>query len=210
MRQALDRDGRNLFGYSLLMASRLVEVGVSMVQVNLGRGGFDTHGNAFDHLKNLMLPPTDQALSALIDDLDERGLLDDTLIVAAGEAKAGIVRAAVEEQADVRYPAAALHVMPQARLYVTQGAAKLLAERKRVLLVQSCEIDDQTVAQVAVDLACGLGKKVVDLPAADFAAGAPGNPGAIPPTMVRRPLILLGFSPWNFATWRNRASASPC
>ncbi|MED5449179.1 MAG: DUF1501 domain-containing protein, partial [Planctomycetota bacterium] len=63
----------------------LVEVGVSMVQVNLGRGGFDTHGNAFDHLKNLMLPPTDQALSALIDDLDERGLLDDTLIVAAGE-----------------------------------------------------------------------------------------------------------------------------
>jgi uncharacterized protein (DUF1501 family) len=56
-----------------------------MVQVNLGRGGFDTHGNAFDHLKNLMLPPTDQALSALIDDLDDRGLLEDTLIVAAGE-----------------------------------------------------------------------------------------------------------------------------
>ncbi|GIT28155.1 MAG: hypothetical protein Ct9H300mP1_02010 [Planctomycetaceae bacterium] len=67
------------------MAARLVEVGVSMVQVNLGRGGFDTHGNAFDHLKNLMLPPTDQALSALLDDLDERGLLEDTLVVAAGE-----------------------------------------------------------------------------------------------------------------------------
>ena len=83
--KALDRYGRNLFGYSLLMAARLVEVGVSMVQVNLGRGGFDTHGNAFDHLKNLMLPPTDQALSALLDDLDERGLLEDTLVVAAGE-----------------------------------------------------------------------------------------------------------------------------
>jgi uncharacterized protein (DUF1501 family) len=55
------------------------------VQVNLGRGGFDTHGNAFDHLKNLMLPPTDQAMSALLDDLGDRGLLDDTLIVAAGE-----------------------------------------------------------------------------------------------------------------------------
>ena len=83
--KALDRYGRNLFGYSLLMAARLVEVGVSMVQVNLGRGGFDTHGNAFDHLKNLMLPPTDQALSALLDDLDERGLLEDTLVVAAGD-----------------------------------------------------------------------------------------------------------------------------
>ena len=83
--RTLDRYGRNLFGYSLLFAARLVELGVSMVQVNLGRGGFDTHGNAFDHLKNLMLPPTDQALSALLDDLDERGLLDDTLIVAAGE-----------------------------------------------------------------------------------------------------------------------------
>ena len=81
----LDRYGRNLFGYSLMMAARLVEIGVSMVQVNLGRGGFDTHGNAFDHLKNLMLPPTDRALAALIDDLDERGLLDETLIVAAGE-----------------------------------------------------------------------------------------------------------------------------
>lgn len=83
--QTLDAYGRNLFGYSLLFAARLVELGVGMVQVNLGRGGFDTHGNAFDHLKNLMLPPTDQALSALIDDLDARGLLEDTLIVAAGE-----------------------------------------------------------------------------------------------------------------------------
>jgi len=83
--RTLDRYGRNLFGYSLMFAARLVELGVSMVQVNLGRGGFDTHGNAFDHLKNLMLPPTDQALSALIDELDARGLLDDTLIVAAGE-----------------------------------------------------------------------------------------------------------------------------
>ena len=77
--------GRNLFGASLMFAARLVELGVGMVQVNLGRGGFDTHGNAFDHLKNLMLPPTDRAISALIDDLETRGLLDDTLIVAAGE-----------------------------------------------------------------------------------------------------------------------------
>ena len=83
--KTLDAYGRNLFGYSLMFAARLVELGVGMVQVNLGRGGFDTHGNAFDHLKNLMLPPTDQALAALLDDLGDRGLLDDTLIVAAGE-----------------------------------------------------------------------------------------------------------------------------
>ena len=97
------------------------------------------------------------------------------LIVAAGEAKAAIVRAAVEEQADVRYPASALHQMPQARFYVTQGAAKLLTERQRVLLEQHGEIDDEIVEQIAVDLACGLGKKVVDLTAADFAADALGS-----------------------------------
>ena len=97
------------------------------------------------------------------------------LIVAAGEAKAAIVRAAVEEQADVRYPASALHQMPQARFYVTQGAAKLLTERQRVLLEQHGDIDDEIVEQIAVDLACGLGKKVVDLTADDFAADALGS-----------------------------------
>ena len=83
--QTLDAYGRNTFGYSLLLAARLVEVGVGMVQVNLGRGGFDTHGNAFDHLKNLMLPPLDQSVSAFLDDLESRGLLEDTLIVMASE-----------------------------------------------------------------------------------------------------------------------------
>lgn len=81
----LDAYGRNSFGYSLLLAARLVEVGVGMVQVNLGRGGFDTHGNAFDHLKNLLLPPMDQSVAALLDDLDARGLLQETLIVMASE-----------------------------------------------------------------------------------------------------------------------------
>lgn len=81
-----DRYGRNTFGWSLLIARQLVEAGVNMVQVNLGNNeSWDTHGNAFKHLKNFLLPPTDQAVSALIDDLDERGMLDDTLIVMAGE-----------------------------------------------------------------------------------------------------------------------------
>jgi uncharacterized protein (DUF1501 family) len=78
--------GRNLFGYSCLLARRLVEVGVSMIQVNLGRNEtWDTHGNAFPHLKNDLLPPMDRCVSALLDDLDARGLLDSTLIVMAGE-----------------------------------------------------------------------------------------------------------------------------
>ena len=81
-----DRYGRNSFGWSLLMAHRLVEAGVSLVQVNLGNNEtWDTHGNAFPHLKDVLFPPTDRALSALIDDLHAAGRLDSTLIVMAGE-----------------------------------------------------------------------------------------------------------------------------
>jgi Protein of unknown function (DUF1501) len=84
--KVLDRYGRNTFGWSLLMARRLVEAGVNFVQVNLGNNEtWDTHGNMFPHLKEKLFPPTDQALSALLDDLDGSGLLDSTLIVMAGE-----------------------------------------------------------------------------------------------------------------------------
>ncbi len=82
----LDRYGRNAFGWSLFMAAQLVEAGVNLVQVNLGNNEtWDTHGNAFPHLKDKLLPPTDRGVSALLDDLAERGLLDSTLIVMAGE-----------------------------------------------------------------------------------------------------------------------------
>ncbi len=81
-----ERYGRNAFGWSLLMARRLVEAGVNLVQVNLGNNEtWDTHGNAFPHLKDKLFPPTDRALSALLDDLDASGLLGTTLIVMAGE-----------------------------------------------------------------------------------------------------------------------------
>ena len=84
--ELLDRYGRNAFGWSLLMARRLVEAGVRLVQVNLGNNEtWDTHGNAFPHLKDKLLPPTDRAVSALLDDLEASGLLDSTLIVMAGE-----------------------------------------------------------------------------------------------------------------------------
>ena len=81
-----ERYGRNSFGWSLLMAYRLVEAGVNLVQVNLGNNeAWDTHGEAFWRLREKLFPPTDRALSALLDDLDINGLLDSTLIVMGGE-----------------------------------------------------------------------------------------------------------------------------
>jgi hypothetical protein len=81
-----DAYGQNLFGWSCLLARRLIEVGVRLVQVNLGRNEtWDTHGNMFPHLKDKLLPPMDQCVSALLDDLEARGLLETTLVVMAGE-----------------------------------------------------------------------------------------------------------------------------
>jgi hypothetical protein len=81
-----DRYGRHSFGQSLLLARRLVEAGVPVVQANMGRvQNWDNHGNIFPTLKNRLLPPLDQAVSALLDDLEARGLLDDTLVLMLGE-----------------------------------------------------------------------------------------------------------------------------
>lgn len=84
--KTLERYGDNSFGWSLLMAKRLVEAGVNTVQVNLGNfGSWDLHGNNFPLLKNYLFPPTDRAVSALLDDLHDTGLLENTLVVMAGE-----------------------------------------------------------------------------------------------------------------------------
>ncbi|MDB4793799.1 DUF1501 domain-containing protein [Pirellulaceae bacterium] len=81
-----NRYGRHTFGWSCLLAKRLVENGVNLVQVNLGNNEtWDTHGNAFPNLKNYLLPPMDQAVSALIEDLDQSGMLDSTMIVMGSE-----------------------------------------------------------------------------------------------------------------------------
>ena len=81
-----DQYGRNAFGWSLLLARQLVEAGVRLVQVDLGNNeAWDTHQAAFPNLKNYLLPPMDRAVSALLDDLQQRGLLDDTLVVMASE-----------------------------------------------------------------------------------------------------------------------------
>ncbi len=81
-----DRYGRHAFGQSLLLARRLVEAGMPIVQANMGTmNNWDTHGNNFGQLKDRLLPPFDQGLSALLSDLDERGLLSETLVIAVGE-----------------------------------------------------------------------------------------------------------------------------
>lgn len=73
----------NGFGQSLLMARRLVQVGVPFVEVNLG--GWDLHNDVFNTLKNQRLPVIDAGISALTKDLKQRGMLDDTVIVWMGE-----------------------------------------------------------------------------------------------------------------------------
>lgn len=83
-----DRYGRNTHGQCVLLARRLVEHGVPLVSINWhndGKNFWDTHGNNFNRLRNDLIPPADRALSALLDDLDERGLLDETLIAWVGE-----------------------------------------------------------------------------------------------------------------------------
>jgi len=78
----------NMRGQSYLMARRLVEAGVPFVNVYDFRQqgqNWDAHANGSDQHKRLLIPPFDQGLSALIEDLDARGLLDSTLVVACGE-----------------------------------------------------------------------------------------------------------------------------
>jgi uncharacterized protein (DUF1501 family) len=82
-----DRYGRHLFGQATLMARRLVEAGVRFVTVQydcVDGYSWDSHRNSDDVGKHL-LPTFDQAYSALISDLEQRSLLDDTLVVATGE-----------------------------------------------------------------------------------------------------------------------------
>ncbi len=88
-----ERYGRNRFGQSVLLARRLIEAGVSLVQVNWTRWEYDTsaapawdtHQKNAERLKTALMPPMDLAYSALLEDLTERGLLEETLVVWMGE-----------------------------------------------------------------------------------------------------------------------------
>lgn len=88
-----DRYGRNRFGQSVLLARRLVEAGVSLVQVNWTRWDidnndspvWDTHAKHHENLEKKLMPAMDLAYTALLEDLAQRGLLDETLVVWMGE-----------------------------------------------------------------------------------------------------------------------------
>ena len=90
-----DRYGRTRFGQSCLLARRLVEAGVPFVQVNwsdhveaeedAGDGGWDHHYRNFQIMQDRHAPWLDQAVSALLADLHDRGLLASTLVIAVGE-----------------------------------------------------------------------------------------------------------------------------
>jgi len=78
-----DRYGRTREGQAVLLSRRLIEAGVRFVSVN--SGGWDTHADNFNSLKNRLLPTLDKAYAALLEDLSQRGLLDTTLVICAGE-----------------------------------------------------------------------------------------------------------------------------
>ncbi len=88
-----ERYGMNRFGQSVLLARRLVQAGVSLVQVNWTRWetddnvapAWDTHAKNAERLKTALMPPMDQAYSALLADLEQRGMLEETLVVWMGE-----------------------------------------------------------------------------------------------------------------------------
>jgi len=81
-----DRYGRHQFGQSLLLARRLVQAGVPIIQANMGSmNNWDTHNDNCEQLKTRLLPPLDRAVSALLDDLQALGMLDETLVVMVGE-----------------------------------------------------------------------------------------------------------------------------
>ena len=82
-----DRYGRTPYGQSVLLARRLVEAGVRFVTVYYSPGivGWDTHEQNFKLLRERLLPATEQTLPTLIQDLESRGLLDETLVVWTGE-----------------------------------------------------------------------------------------------------------------------------
>jgi hypothetical protein len=89
--QVRDSYGTHLFGKGCLLARRLLEAGVALVTVywhHEETGGqlvWDTHGDNFPYLRDRLAPPTDRALSTLLSDLTDRGLLDETLVICMGE-----------------------------------------------------------------------------------------------------------------------------
>jgi len=90
------------------------------------------------------------------------------IIIAAGEAKSKIVADAIQNERHVRYPATALQTLPNARFYITMGAAKDLKSRQYVLFTQTKTPNDETVDKVLINLSVQNRKRLLDLTAEDF------------------------------------------
>ncbi len=90
------------------------------------------------------------------------------IIIAAGEAKAKVVRDAIQSEKSNRVPASALHDLPNARFFITKGAAKLLNERRFLELKESKEISRKDIFQIITDLALTKNKRLKDLNKNDF------------------------------------------
>jgi hypothetical protein len=80
-----DRYGRTSLGQGVLLARRLVEAGVRFVTVSRGFNAYDHHRTIFPLLQNAFLPELDRTVSALLEDLNLRGLLDSTIVIVTGE-----------------------------------------------------------------------------------------------------------------------------
>jgi glucosamine-6-phosphate deaminase len=90
------------------------------------------------------------------------------IVIAAGEAKAGIVRDAIQNERHVRYPATALQTLPNARFYLTQGAAKKLDGRALAALATTERVSPAQVEKAVIDLAVSLRKPIESLTEAEF------------------------------------------
>jgi glucosamine-6-phosphate deaminase len=119
------------------------------------------------------------------------------IVLAAGEAKADVVQMAVEGSSSVLIPASALRALPNARFYITLGAAKKLGERQLRLLNQSETVSDEQVEKVLVDLSLARQKRLVDLTDNDAEADVMtaallrrrGQPLGVLTAMVRQRLV---------------------
>ena len=97
------------------------------------------------------------------------------IIIAAGEAKAPVIADAVQQEPHLRFPATALHKLPQARFYVTQGAAKLLDARCRARLEATAELSDERLAKIVIDLSLRRRQRIDSLTLEDFRSDPDGR-----------------------------------
>lgn len=97
------------------------------------------------------------------------------LIIAAGEAKADVVAAAIQQEKNILYPATVLQTLPNARFYITKGAAKLLTERQLQFYQRMEAIPDEQAEKIIIDLSVKKGKRIADLTKKDFRSEAPAS-----------------------------------